>query len=206
VARAGGGALRRAYDLVIFPGHHEYVTQGEYDAVTAFRNRGGNLMFLSANNFFWRVDRRGNVLRRVAQWRQLGRAEAGLIGVQYVANGRARAPYRVTDGDPAPWLFTGTGLSEGSAFGHFGIEIDRTAPNSPEGTRVLAEIPNLFRRGLSAQMTYYETPSGAKVFAAGAFTLAGSATHSHGSLLLQNIWRRMTEQPRVARRPRVSRR
>jgi hypothetical protein len=39
---------------------------------------------------------------------------------------------------------------------------------------VLAEIPDLFGKGFTAQMTYYEMPSGAKVFAAGAFTLAGS--------------------------------
>ncbi len=39
---------------------------------------------------------------------------------------------------------------------------------------MLAEIPDLFGKGFTAQMTYYETPSGAKVFAAGAFTLAGS--------------------------------
>ncbi len=38
---------------------------------------------------------------------------------------------------------------------------------------VLAEIPDLLGPGLTAQMTYYETPGGAKVFAAGAFTLAG---------------------------------
>ena len=38
---------------------------------------------------------------------------------------------------------------------------------------MLAEIPNLFGPGFTAQMTYYETPAGAKVFAAGAFTLAG---------------------------------
>ena len=29
----------------------------EYDLVEGFRDLGGNLMFLSANNFFWRVDR-----------------------------------------------------------------------------------------------------------------------------------------------------
>jgi hypothetical protein len=52
-----GAALARAYDLVVFPGHHEYVTAHEYDIVTDFRNRGGNLMLLSANNFY-RVDQR----------------------------------------------------------------------------------------------------------------------------------------------------
>ena len=41
---------------MVFPGHHEYVTRREYDAVEGFRDRGGDLIFLSANNFFWRVD------------------------------------------------------------------------------------------------------------------------------------------------------
>jgi hypothetical protein len=41
-------------------------------------------------------------------------------------------------------------------------------------------------------MTYYETPRGAKVFAAGAFTLAGEATNPVISELLDNLWRHMT--------------
>ena len=49
--------LASAYDLIVFPGHHEYVTTREYDLVEGYRDLGGNLMFLSANNFFWRVDR-----------------------------------------------------------------------------------------------------------------------------------------------------
>ena len=203
LAASSGAELRRAYDLVIFPGHHEYVTRREYDAVVGFRNRGGNLMFLSANNFFWRVDRRGNQLRRVAQWRKLGRPEAALIGIQYVANGRLRRPYTITDEASAPWLLAGTGLSKGSTFGNFGTEVDRTAAGSPPGIRVLAEIPHLFGRGLSAQMTYYETAVGARVFAAGAFTLAGAATRSYGTKLLDNLWRRMA--PGYSRERRVRR-
>ena len=50
---------RRAYDLVVFPGHEEYVTQHAYDVVERYRDLGGNLMFLSANNFFWQVRRSG---------------------------------------------------------------------------------------------------------------------------------------------------
>ena len=47
--------LEQAYDLMVFPGHHEYVTKREYDLVgEGYRNLGGgNLAFLSANNFFW---------------------------------------------------------------------------------------------------------------------------------------------------------
>ena len=61
-----GATLARAYDLIVFPGHHEYVTTHEYDVVTDYRDRGGNLMFLSANNFFCRVDINGDVMTRSA--------------------------------------------------------------------------------------------------------------------------------------------
>ncbi len=109
-----GAELAAAYDLVVFPGHHEYVTEAEYDAVTAFRDRGGNLMFLSANNFFWRVDVRDGVMTRVAQWRTIGRPEAALLGVQYLASdsGDSRAPWQVRPSAP-PWLLAGVDLGAG---------------------------------------------------------------------------------------------
>ena len=69
-------ALRRAYDLVVFAGHHEYVTTREYDLVEGYRDRGGNLMFLCANSYFWRVIRHGNVLEKSGRWRDLGRPES----------------------------------------------------------------------------------------------------------------------------------
>ena len=40
-------------------------------------------------------------------------------------------------------------------------------PLSQPGTKVLALIPNLFGPGLHAEMTYYETDAGARVFSAG---------------------------------------
>src|SRR5581483_6156445 len=52
---ANGDQLAKAYDLVIFEGHEEYVTPHEYDVVQRYRDLGGNLMFLSANNFFWQI-------------------------------------------------------------------------------------------------------------------------------------------------------
>jgi hypothetical protein len=192
-----GAKLARAYDLIIFPGHHEYVTRHEYNVVVRYRNLGGNLIFLSANDFFWRVDRHGRLLRRIAQWRQLGRPEAALIGVEYRGNdrGERKGPYIVRRTAGFGWLFNGTGLAVGSRFtgfgyptGPFGIEIDATAPSSPPGTQVLAEIPNLFGRGVTAQMTYYETTAGAKVFAAGAFTLGGAATTQPVARMLDNLW------------------
>jgi hypothetical protein len=191
---ASGDRLANAYMLVVFPGHHEYVTSHEYGILRRYRDLGGNVAFLSANNFFWRIARHGPLLERTAQWRDLGRPEAGLIGVQYRGNdrGERRAPFVVRNTEAAPWLFEGTGLHEGSRFGRYGIEIDATAPASPPGTHVLAEIPNLYGPGFTAQMTYYETAQGAKVFAAGAFTLAGAAGLWPESRLLDNLWARLS--------------
>jgi N,N-dimethylformamidase len=190
-----GAQLARRYDLVVFPGHHEYVTQHEYDVVRDYRDRGGNLAWLSANNFFWKVVRHGPMLERVAQWRTLGRPEASLIGVQYRGNdeGQRRGPMHPVPG-AAPWLFEGTPLAHGESWGSFGIEIDHTAPSSPPGTTVVASIPDLYGPGFTAQMTYYETPAGAKVFAAGAFSLANTATGTIGARLLSNLFDRL-EQP-----------
>jgi hypothetical protein len=156
--------LAKAYDLIVFPGHHEYVTTHEYDAIETYRNLGGNLMFLSANDFFWRVVRRGDTITRTERWRELGRPEAALIGVQYRGNdrGQHKGAWIVRDAAGLGWLFDHTGLAPGSQFGRGGIEIDATTPDSPPGVRVLAEIPQVFGKRFTAQMSYYETPRGAE--------------------------------------------
>ena len=187
-------ALRRAYDVLVFPGHHEYVTESEYDNVEGFRDRGGSLVFLSANNFFWRIDLDHGVMTRVARWRELGRPEASLLGVQFVKNdmGEHRGPWLLRNAPATRWLFAGTGARVGEPFSNAGIEIDHTTSSSPPGTQVIAEIPDLLGPGLTAQMTYYETARGAKVFSAGAFSLAGSIRQAAVARLLENIWARMT--------------
>ncbi|HUG65665.1 MAG TPA: N,N-dimethylformamidase beta subunit family domain-containing protein [Gaiellaceae bacterium] len=188
--------LAAAYDLIVFPGHHEYVTKREYDLVEGFRDLGGNLMFLSANNFFWRVERRGASITKTRLWRDVGRPEASLIGVQYLANGKApRQPWIVRRSRAGSWIFAGTGLREGSRLGRGGVEVDRTASASPRGIEVVAEIPDLFGPGMTAQMTYYETAKGAKVFAAGAFYFTRLVhVDPVTSGILQNLWARLTSE------------
>jgi N,N-dimethylformamidase beta subunit-like, C-terminal len=197
VQSLSGDDLAKAYDLIIYPGHTEYVTDSEYDAIERYRNLGGNLMFLSANNFFWRVTRAGDVLTRVAMWRDIGRPEAALIGVQYLANDRGeRQGVFVAQNNGTDWLWTGTGISPGSTFGDaiggYGIEIDHVTSDSPVGTTVVAEIPDLFGPGLTAEMTYYQTPNGAKVFAAGALDFGGSASTWPVEQMLENLWARLS--------------
>ena len=157
-------ALRAAYDLIVFPGHTEYVTERLYDLVQGYRDLGGRLLFLSANNFFRQVVRTGDRARLVGEWRNFGQPESALLGGQYLANddGQRQQPYSVVGADAAPWAFAGTGLTNGSQFGRYGIEIDATTPISPPGTQVLARVPDLFGPGRSAEMTYYETAAGAR--------------------------------------------
>jgi hypothetical protein len=160
-----GRELARDYALIIFPGHHEY----------------------------WRVTRHGGYMTKTRSWRSLGRPEAALIGVQYLANdhGTHRGPWRVRNEDAVPWLFAGTHLQKDAPFGNAGIEVDHVAPSSPAQTKVAAMIPNVFRPGISAYMTYYETRGGAKVFAAGAFSLATSIWRLPMRQMVENLWTRL---------------
>jgi hypothetical protein len=137
-AAGSGDELRRAYDLVVFPGHEEYVTGQAYDVVERFRDLGGNLLFLSANNFFWRVRREGTRLIKERLWRESGRPESALVGVQYVGSdqGQRQGPFVVTGAAELPWLFAGTGLADGSSFGRYGIQIDARAATSPPGSTI----------------------------------------------------------------------
>jgi hypothetical protein len=196
--------LADSYDLVVFPGHHEYVTRREYDLIEGYRDRGGNLMFLTANNFFWRVVRHGPFIEKTKKWRNLGRPEARLIGVQYAAWGRKmRRPWIARASRHSSWVYAGTGLEPNSAFGDGGIEIDKTVEASPPSVQVLAEIPHLLGPGLTAQMTYYETPGGAKVFAAGAFALARTINRDPViARLVTNVWERLTQDGRPGLRSR----
>ena len=195
LAAFSGDRLAAAYDLVVFPGHAEYVTKRSYDVVQRFRDLGGNLMFLAANNFFWKVRRHGQLMTRVKLWRQLGRPEAGLVGVQYAASdyGARLGAYTVRAAATAPWAFAGTGLGNGDMFGSgYGIEIDARSAASPPGTLLLASIPDLMGPGRSAEMTYYETPRGAKVFAAGALNFTASIGDPTVSQLVENVWTRLS--------------
>ncbi len=191
-----GDELRRRYDLVVFPGHTEYVTAHEYDVVERFRDLGGRLVFLSANNFFWRVDRTGRAThprKTVAR----ARPTRGATARHGVSRKRRRAPAgalprrggeRRRGSSPA----RASPLARRSGErGGYGIEIDATTPDSPAGTLVLCRVPDLFGPGIGAEMTYYETEAGARVFSAGALDFCNTVTFEPMRTLLANVWRRM---------------
>jgi hypothetical protein len=188
--RLTGEQLARSYSLVVFSGHEEYVTAHEFDTTERYRDLGGNLAFLSANDFFYKVEKSGNTMVGRWRWRDLGRPEASLVGEQYVDwnHGRyANKPFRVVGTKKTPWLFNNTGLADGARFGVYGIEVDATASASPPRTQVLAVIPNIFGVGETAEMTYYSTQAGAKVFSAGVMNFGGSALWPQVRTMIRNL-------------------
>jgi hypothetical protein len=192
-----GDELRARYDLVVYPGHSEYVTERSYDVLQRYRDLGGRLIFLSANNVFWKVTREGAAIRRIRKWRELDRPEAALLGTQYRANddGSIQRPFIVRGADRVPWLFEGTDLRNGSLIGEeiggFGIEIDQATSSSPAGTVLIAEIPQLYGPGTDAHMTYYETDAGARVFSAGTLDFSGAVLVPPINRMLRNLWDHM---------------
>jgi hypothetical protein len=186
-----GAQLAHLYDLVVFAGHEEYVTQHAFSTIKRYRDLGGNLAFLSANNLYARVTVRAGRMRCLGHFRDIGEPEAAIAGVQYVNwfQGKyASRAFVVRSLAAAPWLFRGTGLRVGDRFGFsYGVEIDATAASSPSGTRVIGELPDIFGPGETAQMTYYQTARGAKVFAAGAMNFEAPQS-PQTERMLGNLW------------------
>jgi hypothetical protein len=185
------------YKLIVFGGHEEYITSHVYKLITQYRDSGGNLAFLSANNFFYKVEVNGNTMTGRSRWRDLGKPEASLIGAQYVGWNEANYPnnpYHLINREAAPWLFKGTGLQNGATFGHYGIEIDEPNTVSPDDTDVIAEIPHEFG-DKAADMTIYTTGD-STVFDAGVFNFGASAHWPQISRMVSNLWSHLSgERP-----------
>ena len=191
---SSGAELRHLYRMVVFESHSEYVTSHIYDITEEYRDLGGHLAFLSANDFFREVVVDGDSMTLIGRWRDLGRPEASLLGAQYLdwyRNIYPNRPYHVVGANRVPWLFAGTGLRNGGLIpGYYGIEIDATTPASPPGTTVVADIPDIFPRE-TAEMTYYTTRAGAEVFDAGTINFGGAADRPVVGEMLANLWRHM---------------
>ncbi len=110
----GVGAIAR-YKVVMTGSHPEYHTPGSLDALAGYTERGGRLMYLGGNGFYWRVAvnaalpgaveiRRGETGIRAwaaepgeyynafdggygGLWRNSGRAPQRLAGVGFIAQG-----------------------------------------------------------------------------------------------------------------------
>lgn len=103
------------YSVVIAGNHPEYTSTAMWDALQAYLNRGGRLMYLGGNGFFWRIAYHPQVpgvleLRRAedgsrpwesevgeyymsfsgeygGMWRRVGRTPNELVGIGFTASG-----------------------------------------------------------------------------------------------------------------------
>lgn len=177
------------YRGLVFPGHDEYWSAPMRRTVTDARNAGTSLVFLSANSMYWQVElsslpsgepdrlltcRKRHGPGRSTRWREQGRPEQQLLGVQYA--GQVPVPHPLVVRNACHWLWHATGAEEGEELpGMVAGEADRYFPRTslPEHTDrvLLAHSPYRDRAGARRhqETSLYRAPSGALVFAAGTF-------------------------------------
>ncbi|KNY04680.1 N,N-dimethylformamidase beta subunit family domain-containing protein [Microbacterium sp. GCS4] len=148
-----GAALLDGYDVVITGSHPEYVSARMLDALDAHADRGGSLMYLGGNGFYWVTSqdadrphlleiRRGAVGTRPSEtppgqgfhsttgepgglWRLRGRWPNALTGVGMTAQGwDSKAPgYRRSADLPRDLEFVFAGVTD-EVIGDFGLIMD----------------------------------------------------------------------------------
>ncbi|OQU94096.1 hypothetical protein CLAIMM_00508 [Cladophialophora immunda] len=146
-----GASALTPYNTVITGGHPEYLSFEIYDAYENYAKRGGNLMYLGGNGFYWvtaldparpwRVEvRRGEEgVRSYSMepgerhlsldgrygtlWRARGRSSHALFGVAFCSQGRPPGvPYKRTEaGKDARFSWMFDGMSDGELIGVFGL-------------------------------------------------------------------------------------
>jgi hypothetical protein len=191
-----------AYRVLMLSIHPEYWTREMYFAVKRWVfERGGRLMYLAGNGLNCEVTlSSGGVMRCLSHLESLHgemggysedrtvryesrmhrtlESEANLLGVVCTETGlMTAAPYRVIDA--SHWIFEGTGLRNGDAFGEqtlhervsggaSGHETDKRSASSPANTVLLAKGMNADDGG--AEIVYHEPGGGAGVFSVGSIT------------------------------------
>jgi hypothetical protein len=168
--------------------HDEYWSRNMRDTVTRGRDAGVHLGFLGANLCYWQIrfeaSSSGAVDRTIIGYKELAamdpisdpryvttlwrnlEPEGALIGVQFNDFSAPTVSDMVVN-NASHWLFSGTGVSNGSIFPNVvGYETDSLYP--PAGATGLAHSP--FPRSnpqVYGDMSIYTAPSGANVFATG---------------------------------------
>jgi hypothetical protein len=172
-------------------GHDEYWTVAERRHVTAARDAGTNLLFLSSNTMYWRVRleatrtgpnrlvvgyktdatvadplRKADPVATTARWRDPPHPdpESSLTGMLYECF-PVDEPYRVASA--GWWGFRGTGVRAGTELPHLvAQEADRVYPGrwTPHHLQILSYVRyDCGGVDTSSESTYYTTPSGAGV-------------------------------------------
>lgn len=219
----------KLFDGFFAAGHSEYWTREMFDAAEHARDAGVNLAFWGANAVYWQVrlepsgaGRPDRVLvgyknagidpvtdpaRKTITWRDTGRPEQTLIGVQYTTDNASIPTQPLHIGNTAHWAYTGSGLTAGMTLTRVvGFEVDRLFDTyaKPLSTTyaVLATSPFTASTGAPdvSQAALYQAPSGAWVFGSG--TLAWSwglsrpgIQHAGLQRVTRNILARFRQRP-----------
>ncbi|MCB0098379.1 MAG: hypothetical protein KDE46_21750, partial [Caldilineaceae bacterium] len=147
----------RPLDFTAFlsAGHDEYWTKPMYDAVENARDAGVHLAFFGANHIYWQArlepDSNGNPDRTMVvykngdidpvsdpalttiKWRDLGRPEQELIGIQYASyNDSSNNNTNYVVANSNNWIYNGTGFADGDSVTNIvGYEVDSYQPVYP---------------------------------------------------------------------------
>ncbi|HKV08919.1 MAG TPA: N,N-dimethylformamidase beta subunit family domain-containing protein [Thermoanaerobaculia bacterium] len=117
--------LLSPYRLFVSTGHDEYWSGVMRDRIEAFARAGGNVMFLSGNTCYRRVELGGNLMTKIGEsWNDPSngsRWEAETTGVNWSAGRWSDSLPDIGVGfvvrRPRHWVFAGTGLEEGALLG-----------------------------------------------------------------------------------------
>ena len=213
----------RNHRLVMIAGHDEYWSAEMRDAFEAARGAGVNIANMGANNAYWQVrfedgehtmvgykstaDPIANPALKTVQFRDVGRPECELFGVQYNASdaidGVVRS-YGVVNGSLSnPW-FSGTGFAaDATSRNTVGYEWDLITPgcNVPTLTPLFHwDDPADALPGADA--VAYTAASGAKVFSSGSIQFSygldpwrdgfTSSTDARMYAFMQNVMTELT--------------
>jgi len=189
----------RRYSAIVFPGHTEYYEPHTWDLLKQYRDEGGNLVILQANPFYRqvRIDAKHNAVVMTDFDAREGRSDFALAGVGYdgccFPKSRA-APYVAASGrdyDRVRWLYRGTGIGPGQAFGVANSESDRIDPElTPHDHVVAAEAIMRGKRGVvNATMVWSRAGKG-QVFATGNYTFLRMG-RGITFKLLDNVWAKL---------------
>jgi hypothetical protein len=183
----------RRYRAVVFPGHSEYYEPKTYDLLKRYRDEGGRLVFLQANPFYRQVeaDPSHNAVEMTDYDAREGRSDFALAGVGYdgCCFPRARgAPYVA---ERLPWLFRGTGIRPGDAFGYAGSESDRIDPQlTPRDHIVGAEAIIAGKHGVVNAALVWSRAGRGEVFATGNYDFL-RMRRALTWTLLDNVWHKL---------------
>ena len=188
-----------SHKVVLIAGHSEYWSKEMVDGAYAARDAGVSLAFITSNEIYWQVRIQPNAegtpgrivvgykdfkpdpiddpTLRTIKWRDLGRPEQELVGVQFPIDGNldwGGLPLVPIHTDT--WPFEGTGLQDGVPIDAelSGYEIDSFDPTYPAPDSVwrilLARSPFtnfLGSHDYTQNTSLYCAHSGAFVFATG---------------------------------------